>query len=85
MTAEQRLAKLNEEIRKAENAKIQAETRLESLESQYRGINDEFVALGIDPKDALTEKEELEKEMVAMEEEINRLLSGQNIQEYKAF
>lgn len=83
MTIEERIAQLNKDIRKAENTKIQAETRLETLEDQYGAINAEFEKLGIDPKDAVSEKERIEEQMAKLEEEINELLPKGAIQDYK--
>lgn len=83
MTIEERINQLNKDIRKAENTKIQAETRLETLEDQYGVINAEFEKLGIDPKDAVSEKERIEKQMAKLEEEINELLPKAAITDYK--
>lgn len=83
MTIQDRINKLNKDIRTAENIKIQADTRLESLEEQYADINNEFKELGIDPKDAVTEKEKIEQEMNKLEQEINELLPKEVIDAYK--
>lgn len=83
MELQNKIAKINKEIRNAENARLQAQTRLDSLEEQYREINDEFKTLGIEPKNAVKAKEEMEKEMSKMEQEINKLLPHDSIKNYK--
>lgn len=84
MDMQNKIAKLQKEIRNAETMKIQAETRLESLGTQYKEVNDTFVDMGIDPKDAVSEKERIEKEMAKLEEKINTLLPHDAIAAYKA-
>lgn len=83
MSIQDKIARLAKEIRTAENTKIQAETRLESLETQYQEVNKEFTDMGIDPKDAVSEKEKIEKEMAKLEEEINALLPHEAIKAYQ--
>lgn len=83
MSIQDKIARLAKEIRTAENTKIQAETRLESLETQYQEVNKEFTDMGIDPKDAVSEKEKIEKEMAKLEEEINTLLPHDAIEAYQ--
>lgn len=83
MEIQNRIAKLNKDIRQAENMKLQAETRLEALGNQYEDINKKFTELGINPKDANKEKERLEKLMAKKEEEINKLLPHDSIKNYK--
>lgn len=83
MNIQNQITKLSQEIRKAENTKLQAETRLESLEEQYRGINKQFEDMGINPKDAIKAKEQMEKEMQKLTNEINELLPHDSIKNYK--
>lgn len=83
MDIQNRIAQLNKDIRKAENLKLQAETRLEALGKQYEEINSKFAELGINPKDAVKEKERLEKLMLSKEEEINKLLPHDSIKNYQ--
>lgn len=83
MSIENRLNELTKRIRSAENLKLQAETRYESLQEQYLEINKEFEKMGIKPEDAQAEKERIENEMQELEQQINEQLPHDVVEKYK--
>lgn len=83
MSIENRLNELTKRIRSAENLKLQAETRYESLQEQYLEINKEFEKMGIKPENAQAEKERIENEMQELEQQINEQLPHDVVEKYK--
>jgi len=71
---EERLEALKKKIEKGKMQKIQAETRISSLQEQYKKTAEDLKALGIDPKKAKETILEMEKEIERELSEIESLL-----------
>lgn len=70
----QELQQLKEQIEAGKMKKIQAETRISSLQEQYRRTASELMNLGINPKNAEETIHKLEHEIAKEIEEIKELL-----------
>ena len=71
------LQQLKKKIEAGKMKKIQAETRISSLQDQYKRTATELKRLGIDPKNAESTIEELEKEIAKEMAEIQALLPNE--------
>lgn len=78
-----RIRKIEEDIQKSERLRIQAQTKLEGLETQRGETEDELKALGVNPEDAQTEIEKLEKEIEEELKQIEALLPSESLTEYR--
>lgn len=72
MDYEKELNELRDNLEKAKSLKYKAEARLEQLNNQQQEIIKELKNLGVNPED-------LEKEIVKLESEINKLFKEANI------
>lgn len=78
-----RIRELEEKIQQGERLRIQAQTKLEGLESQRKETEEELNALGVDPVNAQAEIEKLEKEIEAELKAIEDLLPSADITNYR--
>lgn len=78
-----RIREIEEKIQKSEHLRIQAQTKLEGLETQRKETEDELISLGINPKDAAGEIEKLEKEIEEELKAIEDLLPSALLSEYR--
>lgn len=72
--ADVQLQQLKKQIEAGKMKKIQAETRISSLQDQYKRTAEEIKDLGIDPKKAEETIKALEEEIAKEMEEIKALL-----------
>lgn len=68
------LQQLKKQIEMGKMKKVQAETRISSLQDQYKRTAAELKELGIDPKNAETTLQEMEQEIEKELAEIQSLL-----------
>ena len=78
-----RIRDIEEKIQKSERLRIQAQTKLEGLETQRKETEDELKALGVDPEHAQAEIEKLEAEIEKDLAAIEALLPSEDIISYR--
>lgn len=79
----EQLQELEKRIQKGEHLRIQAQTKLEGLETQRKETEEELKSMGVDPSKAQAEIEKLEKEMAKQISEIEALLPSDELDTYR--
>lgn len=68
------IERVSSTIKQAEKLKIQSETQLETMRSQYKKVETEIKGMGVDPKKAEEALSVMDKEMAELLAEITALL-----------
>jgi len=78
----QKIEELEQAIQKGEHLRIQAQTKLEGLETQKKETENELKALGVNPEKAEEEIKKLEEELNRALTEIDALIPSDIINQY---
>lgn len=79
----EKIVDLEKTLKKGEMIRVQAATRLQSLEEQFNETNQELQDLGVNPKESQQALEDLEKEVETEIKELEALLPFDAIRDYK--
>lgn len=79
----EKIVELEKTLKKGEMIRVQAATRLQSLEEQFRETNKELQELGVNPEQSQQALEDLNKEIEADFQELEALLPFDTIRDYK--
>lgn len=70
----QEAERITKQLKNAETLKIQSETQLDTLRTQYKKVEGEVEQMGVDPKKAEEALNQIDKEMAELLAEIQQLL-----------
>lgn len=70
----QEIERISKGLKNAETLKIQSETQLETMRTQYKKVEGEIADMGIDPKKTKEALESMDDEMAVLLAEIEALM-----------
>lgn len=73
------------EIKKGETIKIQADTTVKNLRDQYRKVDEDLKALGVEPKKAKENLDDIDKMIQAKLTELATLIPSDVIKKYENY